>query len=1291
MEHDMTLLDVLLDAVREAPGQVVVHVRGDGGELTVSLSELLDESLRVAGGLRAAGVAPGTCVPLLADRSEDFQPMFWGAVAAGLVPVPLAPDARRVLPVWEHLGRPPVVVDASTASLSGELPDDVRALSLDVLREGPALREPVAAGRDDVAFVQFSSGSTGAPKGVEVTHGAVLANLEQIRAASELGPEDVVVSWMPYFHDMGLIGTHLAPLAARARQVKIGPLSFAKRPRLWFEVAARHRATVLSAANFALALAVRRVPEEVLARLDLSAVRLVLVGAEPIAPAVWRAFADRTRPSGLAPAAAQPVYGLAEATLAVTFPPPGEVAEPLVLDRASLSRGVAVDAEPGDEAVELMDVGRPVAGCAVRIVDDAGTVLGDRRTGHIMVSGPQLARGYHGLPDVSAEVFAGGWLRTGDTGFLRDGRLCVTGRHKDVLFLNGRTFHATDLEEVAAATPGLPSGAPAVVGSTDPVTGAERVVVFVPWARPAREASEVLERVAARVREALLHDDVRVLALPPGAFPRTTSGKLQRRRLRERFEEGVFGSGERPAVEPGAGEVAAGAAGGPPFAEPGRPAAEPRALAPRTRAETVEVVREAWARVLGRPADAIGTHEPFGSIGGTSLKAMEMLVALEDAFGVTLPPAVARDHDTVAALAGHLLTVAPGPVLPLADSAKASETSESVVRRTGGTAGGRAPALPVPADAATAVIGMACRFPGADTPEAFWDLLVDGHDAVAPVPRGRWDDGHAAPGARTAVPGVAGVPGVPRERWAALLEDPAAFDAEFFGIGEDEARTLDPQARIFLELAHEALERAGYAGPRRRGRRIGVFAAVGDSGYREVLERARAEGAPLPAALTGNLPSLVAARVSQCLDLDGPALAVDTACSSGLVALHLARRSLLDGECDLAVVGGVNLHLTSAPHRLLEEAGALSPTGRSRAFSSDADGFVPGEGGAAIVLTRLDAARRADDPVLAVVRGTAVNNDGRSMSLMAPNPLRQREVITRAYEAAGVDPAAVTYVEAHGTGTAVGDPIELRSLAQAFPERPGGEPRLVGSVKTNIGHLLNAAALPSLVKVVLALGHRRLPPSLHHTPASPGLAPAGFSVVTKARDWTSTGPLLAGINAFGFGGTNAHAVLEQAPPPAAPASPPTSEAREVSVEGPHLLTLSAHSPGALRDAVTRLATHLESRPLLREGDVCRTASTSRDEGPHRLAVIAHGDLRERLAAVSAAGTGEAGGRGGSPVRSRPRVVFLYPGQGSRFPGQDRALYRTARDQGYGGPGAAAAADDLGVGQRPDGAGVLAHP
>ncbi|CAM5650204.1 2-succinylbenzoate--CoA ligase [Streptomyces californicus] len=256
------------------------------------------------------------------------------------------------------------------------------------------------------------------------------------------------------------------------------------------------------------------------------------------------------------------MYGLAEATLAVTFPPPGEVAAPLVLDRAALSGGVVVDADPGDGAVELMDVGPPVAGCSVRVVDDAGAVLGDRRVGHIMVSGPHLARGYHGLPEVSAEVFAGGWLRTGDLGFLRDGRLCVTGRHKDVLFLNGRTFHAPDMEEVAAATPGLPSGAPAVVGSTDPVSGAERVVVFVPWARPAHGAAEVLERVAARVREALLHDDVRVLALPPASFPGRRAENCSgdgcgsvSRRASSRRTSGVRAGGRRARAKPRASSV----------------------------------------------------------------------------------------------------------------------------------------------------------------------------------------------------------------------------------------------------------------------------------------------------------------------------------------------------------------------------------------------------------------------------------------------------------------------------------------------------------------------------------------------------------------------------------------------------------------------------------------------------------------------------------------------------------------------------------------------------------------
>ncbi|GGV73332.1 hypothetical protein GCM10010294_35390 [Streptomyces griseoloalbus] len=1222
-----TLLDVLLDAARRAPDQVVVHVRGDGGEVPVTFRRLWEESLRVAGGLREAGVEPGTCVPVLAERGEEFQPMFWGALAAGLVPVPLAPDVRRVRPVWEHLGRPPVMVDEGCEDVAGQLPPGARVLRSAALRTSRALESPAAPAPDDLAFLQFSSGSTGAPKGVEVTHAAVVANLRQLIEAAALTDRDVVVSWMPYFHDMGLVGTHLAPLAARAKQVRIGPLSFAKNPRLWFDVAAAHRATILSAANFALALTVRRVPKDVFAGLDLSAVRLILVGAEPISAAVWRDFTTRTRPAGLDPRAATPVYGLAEATLAVAFPPLGEVAVPVVLDRTALSRGRVVEREPGGDAVELMDVGHPVPGCSVRITDDGGRPLGDRRVGHVEVRGPQVARGYHGLPEVTAAAFADGWLRTGDLGFLRDGRLCVSGRHKDVLFVNGRTFHAPDLEEVVAATPGVPPGVTVVIGSTDPETGGERVVVFVAWARPPRTATGVLDRVAGRVRAALGHDDVRVLALPPSAFPRTTSGKVQRQRMRARFEAGTY----RPAFSSGAG---AGTTGRGPVEGPRRLSEEPRpssggsrrpsgrpAPVPRSRAEVRRVVREVWAKVLEVPEPSFGDRDRFAELGGGSLKAMEALAGLESALGVTLRPAVMR-NDTVATLTDHLLDA-------VADTAGQRPSQ----RRA---ADGAAPAQ----GSVTAVVGLACRFPGAGTPEEFWDLLAAGRDAVTAVPANRWSTAGRAPAAEGG-------------RWGAFLDDPAALDADHFGIGAEEARALDPQARVFLELAHEALERAGYAGPRRRGLRIGVFAAVGDSGYRQILADAAPGAAPpAEAALTGTLPNLVAARVAHCLDLDGPALAVDTACSSGLVALHLARRSLADGECDLAVVGGVNLHLTPAAHEALEAARALSPTGRSRAFSSAADGFVPGEGGAALVVRPLTDAHRDEDEVLAVVRGTAVNNDGTSLSLLAPNPLRQREVIDRAYRDCGVDPASVTYVEAHGTGTAVGDPIELRSLAHAFPPHPDGRPRLLGSVKTNVGHLLNAAALPSLVKVVLALGHGRLPASLHHASPSRAVAESGFALVTEPTDWESRGPRRAGVNAFGFGGTNAHAVLEQAPP--APVRAPRRGGG-----GPHLLTLSAGSAEGLAAWASRLGEHLRDHPELDEADVCRVAGTARDDRPHRLALVADGDLRERLAAACAAeGPARQGVITGTVTR-RPRTVFVLPGQGALRPGPGRALYATA--------------------------------
>ncbi|WFE29897.1 amino acid adenylation domain-containing protein [Solwaraspora sp. WMMD791] len=1232
------LLDVLIAAADTAPDQTITHVRGDGAERVVTHRQLRDEALKVAGGLHEAGIAAGTPVILLADAGDDFQPMFWGALAAGLVPVPLPAEPTRVAGVRDLLGGVPVIVDDACAPVAQAA--DAPALHLATLRaDGRTPRRLPAPDPDEPAFLQFSSGSTGTPRGVELRHRNVLANLRQIGQAAALTADDVSVSWMPYFHDMGLIGTHLAPLAARLRQVRIGPLTFAKRPLLWFSVAHRHRATLLSAANFALALAVRRVPAEALAGLDLSAVRLMMVGAEPISPVVWRAFVERTRPAGLDPAALQPVYGLAEATLAVTVPPLGETAVPVRVDRAALAAGTVQPAGEGDPgAVGFMDVGLPVPGCQVRIVDDAGNVvggdgasqlvgadeagrdLGDSRVGRIEVRGPNVAAGYHGDPAATAEVFVDGWLRTGDLGFLRDGRLCVTGRSKDVVFVNGRTFHAADLEEVVAGTAGLPSGRVAVLGCTDHASGAERIVVFVQWAgtmAPSADVAAVLAQVAARIVAATGHDQVRVLPVPPGAFPRTTSGKLRRPLLRQRYAAGDFAAVEQrwapsplppsPAQDPDDLALIV-EQSGQKFAITARSSG--RWGAARSRDEVEQVVRAVWAKVLRRPADEIGLHDRFTTLGGSSLQAMEVLAGLEDAFGRELDPAELRERATVAALVDHLLT--PG------DDAN-GRTRHPAGGAAQGVADGAAAEVPTRSGDEVAVVGLACRFPGADSPDEFWRQLLDGRDSVSEIPAQRWQQD------------------IGTARWGAFLDDPAGFDADFFGMSDTDADHTDPHARIFLELAHEALERAGYAGPRRHGRRVGVFAAVGESGYAELL-RAQPESATHPAALVGNLRNLIPARVAQALDLTGPAIAVDTACSSALVALHLAVRSLRDGECDLAVVGGVNLNLTPTGHRLLAAAGALSATGRCRVFDAAADGFVPGEGGAALVLARAADARAAGDELLALVRGTAVNNDGRSLSLLAPNPLRQGEVITDAYRDNGVDPTMVSYIEAHGTGTELGDPVEVRSLAYAFPPRPDGRPRLLGSVKSNLGHLLNAAGMPALVKVILALRHRQLPPSLHVETPSPrlDLAGAGFEVVTGARDWVGDGPLTAGVNAFGFGGTNAHAILQEADPAPAPqqAGPAPQQAAGAASAGPYLVTCSAATEAALRQSLRDLAAHLDAHPQLDPGGVCATVNTARGDRPHRVAVVAD-STAGLAAALAAAASGPV-----TEVVRRPRTAVV---------------------------------------------------
>ncbi|WP_438010608.1 type I polyketide synthase [Sorangium sp. So ce321] len=545
-----------------------------------------------------------------------------------------------------------------------------------------------------------------------------------------------------------------------------------------------------------------------------------------------------------------------------------------------------------------------------------------------------------------------------------------------------------------------------------------------------------------------------------------------------------------------------------------------------------------------------------------------------------------------------------------------------------------------------AIVGMACRFPGADDPEAFWRLLRDGTDAIREVPPERWDvDAYYDPDP--------GTPGRMYTRQGGFLDGIDRFDAAFFEIAPREAARVDPQQRLLLEVAWEALERAGRAPDQLAGTETGVFVGISNSDYAQLCigggDPTRID-AYLP---TGTMFSVAAGRLSYVLGLHGPCIAVDTACSSSLVAIHLACQSLRSGECRVALAGGVNLITSPLSTIAVSQLRMMAPDGRCKTFDAAADGYVRGEGCGILVLERLSDALANRSPILAVVRGSAVNHDGRSGGLTAPNGPAQEAVIRRALANGGVSPAEVSYVEVHGTGTSLGDPVEVGALRAALRHgRSPEQPLWLGSVKTNLGHLESAAGIAGLMKVALAFQHREIPPHLHLKELSPHITlddiPA--SVPTQRTAWeVSVGRRIAGVSSFGFGGTNAHAVLEEAPAPAEEAPP--------AERPPHLLCLSAKQPEALEALALRYAAHLDQHPAERLPDICHTAGVGRAHFAQRLAIVAdtRQEMREALDAFARGALGAGAARGEAPIDGPARVVFLFSGHGSQWAGMGRAL------------------------------------
>ena len=1173
--HFANLMELLRARTAEHGPRIAFRYLADGEneESRFTYEELESRACAIAAALKPRAAA-GERALLFYSAGLEFIAAFWGCLYAGVVAAPVFParlhrQIPRLLAIAADSEAKFVLTTAKIRRQAEDLfkraPDlkKLQWLATDDLPAAPAEDwHASAANLETLAFLQYTSGSTSKPRGVMVTHGNLLHNLACLRDVFRFSPESVGVTWLPHYHDMGLIGGLLQPVYAGGEMVVMPPSSFLQRPIRWLAAVTRYRATTMVAPNFAYELCIEKISAEQRAPLDLASVKVALCGAEPVRPDTLAQFANTFGPCGFRQEAFRPAYGLAEATLIVSGHSIGGAPfTPSVLSE-ELQRNQIMLAEEGDAGSRvLVGCGGIAPDLKVAIVDpETLAPCAPDRVGEIWISGPSVARGYWRKPAETEQTFGarlasgeGPYLRTGDLGFLDRGQLFVTGRLKDLIIIRGSNHYPQDLEHTVERSHRALRPACGAAFSID-VDGAEQLVLVQ---EVNDRASVSHEDVVGAIRRALtesheVHPDAVVL-IGPRSIPRTSSGKIQRYACREAFLAG-----------------------------------------------TLDVVHE-WRDREGRPdRKQNGANHPRSGLVWDYLSTQSYSHRLAGNANGNGNANVNGNHE-------HRRASRPG-------------------------IGGVDP---------IAIVGIGCRFPGAAGFEEFWTLLRNGVDAISEIPHDRWNiDALYDP--------LPGTNAKMSTRWGGFLPGIDRFDPHFFGISPREAAAMDPQQRLLLEVTWEALENAGQPPDKLAGSRTGVFVGIGGFDYSNVIMNYQDHLKVINAYLgTGNAHSIAANRISYLLDLRGPSVAIDTACSSSLVAIHMACESLRSAQSDLAIAGAVNLILSPEVTIAFSHARMMAADGRCKTFDAKADGYVRAEGAGTVLLKRLSDALRDRDHILALIRGSAVNQDGRTAGIAAPNASAQQSVIREALAQAGVAPRELTYIEAHGTGTSIGDPIEVEAvkgvLGKPNPEDP---PCLMGSAKANIGHLEYASGMASLAKVLNCLEHNEIPGQLHFTKLNPRISLAGTRIVipSKPQPWPRAARRLAGVSSFGFGGTNAHIIVEEAPATSRPEGLPSRPF--------HILTLSARTESAVKNLACRLERHLAEHPEDDLMDVCFSANAGRSHFARRVAVVVESkeQLREALAALSAGQPAQnpmAELRVGHSTRKDgPRVAFVFGAEDS---------------------------------------------
>ena len=1247
MEKFSTITEILRYRALNQSGKIAYVFLSDGEskEIRLTFEELERTSRHIAAHLNSRGLA-GERALLLYPSGLEFISSLLGCMYAGVVPVPVYPPRRngslsRLRAIMAD-AQPKAALTTRTIlnnttrrfTESQEL-SAMLWIATDCINgdsdQGFEWHETSVDG-NTLALLQYTSGSTGTPKGVMVSHANLIHNLEMLRTGLETTDSTLFCSWLPLFHDMGLIGNVLHSFYLGVPCILMSPMSFLQKPLRWLQTISRYGVSFSGGPNFAYDLCVEKISQEQRGTLDLSGWTLAFNGAEPVRAETLDRFINAFESCGFRPEAFYPCYGMAEATLLISG---GTKATPPTIEyveRAALKKNRVVEANRDHaDAQAIVECGQTRLDQKIIIVDpESLSQCPSGIVGEIWVSGPSVAQGYWNRPEETERTFRanltdtgdGPFLRTGDLGSFKNGKLLITGRLKDLIIIRGRNYYPQDIElTVEQSHPALSPGGGAAF-SVD-VGDEERLVIVHEVKRTyirSLNVKEIVRDILHAVNQEHELQAHAVQLLKTSSIPKTSSGKIQRRAcLTQYLNKGLSIVGEWQYLSEDSNLH--GSTDG--------VVADLR-LPSSLRTHTAEVIR-AWlvvriARQLKITPQNIDVGKSFPHYGIDSKDLAGLSLELEEWLGRRLSPALLYDYPTIEILARYL-------------AGEQGSDKEIISIRSG----------PMSTIEPAAIIGIGCRFPGAEDPEAFWRLLHDGIDIITEFPSGRkefyafYDPDPNAPGKTYS-------------RFGGFLEEVDKFDPHFFGISPREAVSLDPQQRLLLEVSWEALENAGIAPDSLYDSPTGVFTGIGSFDYAAIMMRKLDPERTDAYSGSGGSLSMAAGRVSYTLGLTGPSMAIDTACSSSLVAIHQACQSLRCGETNLAIAGGVNLILNPATMVILSKARMLSVDGRCRAFDEMADGYVRGEGCGIIVLKRLSDAVADGDNILALIRGSAVNQDGPSAALTVPNGASQEKVIRQALNDGGIVPSQVSYVEAHGTGTSLGDPIEMEALGKVFgKDRARTQSLIVGSAKTNVGHGEAVSGVIGLIKVVLSLLKGEIPPHLHFNQPNPQIAwdEIQVEIPTEAIPWPSGEKIrIAGVSAFGFSGTNAHLVLEEAP-----ASTPLRVEKERPL---HLLTLSAKTEDALLQLAGLYENHLADKPSSDIADICFTANTGRSRFANRLSVLAasSSELREKLSHFGNGQKSRGVFQGKESGTNRPRVAFLFTGQGSQIIRMGMELFKT---------------------------------